>query len=532
MSDKKQDKTASARAKDAKISRREALGLGSAAIAGAALMGSGLIGSDLAKAQEMDHSGHNMRGSHAGGGTVKKARVRGKKGTYSYPRGNDFYARSVDDWDGFEPGRPGEHYTPVVVPNGVTLPHKIVDGVKIFHMVVEEFLHEFAPGLKAICWGFNKQVSGPVIEAVEGDRIRIYVTNKLNTKTSVHWHGLLLPSGMDGVGGISQRKIRPGETYMYEWTINQYGTFMYHSHTDTMTQEGMGLTGMFIVHPRKETEKRADRDFVMLLGEYDIKPGTYRPDPNVFSGFNTLTFNGNCFPGTDPLIAKQGDKVRIRVGNLSAMNHHPVHLHGHAFQIVETDGGIIPPERRHPETSVLVSVGQARAVEFIADNPGDWAMHCHMTHHTMNQMGHGIPNVLGMQHGKLDNQMSKPVAHLYDHGGKGHGRDGIACPAHGDARKLHPHGRHTPGLTIISPWAVSLLCSRYANSWTAMTIPAGTTPPKAQRQPRPQKPICCAMASRFSCPQGSKNRKRKHAFHIMARHWCLAHSWSLSSSES
>ncbi len=271
---------------------------------------------------------------------------------------------------------------------------------------MEEFLHEFAPGLRALCWGYNKQLTGPVIEAVEGDRIRIYVTNRLNTKTSVHWHGLLLPSGMDGVGGLSHRKIKPGETFKYEWTINQYGTFMYHSHTDTMTQEGMGLTGMFIVHPRKETQPRPDRDFVLMMNEFDIKPGTYRPDPNVFSGYNTLTLNGKCFPGTSPLVAKLGDHVRIRVGNLSAMDHHPLHLHGHAFEVTETDGGIIPESRRQPDTTVLVSVGQTRAVEFIADNPGDWAMHCHMTHHTMNQMGHDIPNTVGIKPNRLDYRMA------------------------------------------------------------------------------------------------------------------------------
>ena len=280
------------------------------------------------------------------------------------------------------------------------------------------------PGLKAICWGYNGLVPGPVIEAVEGDKIRIYVTNRLNTKTSVHWHALILPSGMDGVGGLSQRKIKPGETFKYEWTINHFGTFMYHSHTDTMTQEGMGLTGMFIVHPRRPKEPRADRDFVIMMNEFDIKPGTYRPDPNVFSGYNTLTLNGRCFPGTEPLVAKQGDKVRIRVGNLSAMDHHPLHIHGHAFQVTETDGGAIPAERRWPETTVLVTVGQTRAIELIADNPGDWAMHCHMTHHTMNQMGHEIPNVIGMNHKKLDWKMNNIIPGYMTMGADGMGEMG------------------------------------------------------------------------------------------------------------
>ena len=264
-----------------------------------------------------------------------------------------------------------------------------------------------------------------MIEAVEGDRIRIYVTNKLNTKSSVHWHGLILPSGMDGVGGVSQRKIRPGETYKYEWTLNQYGTFMYHSHTDTMTQEGMGLTGMFIIHPRKETEKRPDRDFVVMLGEFDIKPGTYRPDPNVFSGYNTLTINGNCFPGTQAMVAKLDEKVRIRIGNLSAMDHHPMHLHGHAFEVVETDGGIIPQSGRHPETSVLVSVGQTRSIDFVADNPGDWLFHCHMTHHTMNQMGHDIPNTIGIKHDRLDHKMTNLLPGYMTMGATGMGEMGL-----------------------------------------------------------------------------------------------------------
>ncbi len=396
-----------------RMTRREALGVGAASLAGAAIA-SVMPGTvDKAQAQKMDHSGHDMKAmkmDHSGHDMSKmnmaRPKVTGKVGEYSIPTGNKFYARTVDQWEGWEPGMPGRDYTPVVIPNGSALPFKIVDGVKVFHMDVRETVHEFAPGLKAVCWGYNGQMPGPVVEAVEGDRIRIYVTNRLSTKTSVHWHAIILPHGMDGVAGLSHRKISPGETFKYEWTLNQHGTFMYHSHTDTMTQEGMGLTGMFIVHPRRPKEPRPDRDFVLLMNEFDIKPGTYRPDPNVFSGYNTLTLNGKVFPGTAPLVSKQGDKVRIRIGNLSAMDHHPLHLHGHAFEIVETDGGVIPVERRWPETTVLVSVGQTRAVELVADNPGDWAMHCHMTHHTMNQMGHEIPNTLGIKHQQLDWKMN------------------------------------------------------------------------------------------------------------------------------
>jgi len=304
------------------------------------------------------------------------------------------------------PGVPGKDYKPVIVPNGGKLPFRIVDGVKVFHMVVGEVKHEFAPGLTANCWGYDGRVNGTVIEAVEGDRVRIYVTNKLAAPTSVHWHGIYLPNGMDGVSGLNQPPIEPGETYKYEWTLRQHGTFMYHSHYDTMTQEGMGLAGSFIIHPRNpRDEDIVDVDYSLMLNEYSVKAGTARPNTNESSGFNVLTINGKVFPAIAPIVAKLGDKVRIRIGNLSAMDHHPIHLHGYRFKITATDGEKLPVTAQWPETSVLVAVGQTREIELIADAPGDWAMHCHMTHHIMNQMGHGIPNMVGVKSGDLDSKV-------------------------------------------------------------------------------------------------------------------------------
>lgn len=317
------------------------------------------------------------------------------------------------------PGEPGRDYTPVVVPNGWTLPYTVVDGVKVFHLVAEEVQNEFAPGLIATCWGYNGGVHGPVIEAVEGDRVRIFVTNKLQAATTVHWHGFLLPSGMDGVGGLSQRAIRPGETFMYEFTLVQHGTLMYHSHHDEMTQMGMGMTGMFIIHPRRLTGPRPDRDFAILLHEWRIEPGASRPDPNEMSDFNILTMNAKAFPGTRPLVARLGDRVRIRIGNLSAMSHHPIHLHGYNFLITETDGGSIPEAGRWPETTVLVPVGSTRTIEFTANNPGDWAMHCHMTHHLMNQMGERLTNMIGVDARGLDTQVRSLLPGYMTMGQKG-----------------------------------------------------------------------------------------------------------------
>ena len=310
------------------------------------------------------------------------------------------------DQTDYPPGEPGEDYTPVITPNGATLPHRVIDGVKIYHLVAEEVDHEFAPGLKAHCWGFNGQVHGPTIEAVEGDRVRIYVTNRLPEGTSIHWHGLLVPSGMDGVAGLSQRRIEPGETFKYEFKLRQNGTYMYHPHSDEMTQMALGMMGMFIVHPRNPTGPKADRDFALMLSEWRIDVGTMRPNPIEMTDFNVFTLNARAFPGTAPLVAKYGERVRIRFGNLSAMEHHPIHIHGVHWKVTGTDGGPIPESAQLWETTVLVAVGQTRTVEFIADNPGDWAMHCHMSHHTMNQMGHGVPNLVGVEKGNLDKKVN------------------------------------------------------------------------------------------------------------------------------
>jgi FtsP/CotA-like multicopper oxidase with cupredoxin domain len=321
------------------------------------------------------------------------------------------------------PGQPGRDYTPVVVPNGSKLPWKIVGGAKVFHMVAGEVDHELAPGLRAKCWGYNGRVHGPVIEAVEGDLVRIYVTNRLPEPTTVHWHGVLVPNGMDGVGGLTQKTIQPGETFKYEVVLRQSGTAMYHPHHDEMVQMALGLTGMFIIHPRRP-RRRVDRDFVIMLHEWRVDPGARRPNPNEMLEFNMLTMNGRAFPGTAPLVARTGDRVRIRLGNLSATDHHPIHLHGFRFRVTETDGGAVPESAQWPETTVLVPTGSTRTIEFTADEPGDWALHCHMTHHVMNQMGHGLPNMIGVKEGDLDERIRRLIPGYMTMGQNGEGEMG------------------------------------------------------------------------------------------------------------
>ncbi|MCB1149744.1 MAG: copper oxidase, partial [Chlamydiia bacterium] len=248
-------------------------------------------------------------------------------------------------------------YLPVTVPNGATLPYEVVDGVKEFHLVAEPIHQEFSPGITAECWGFNGRTPGPVIEAVEGDTVRIFVENRLPEATTVHWHGLILPNGMDGVAGLNMAPIPPGKTAVYEFPLVQSGTFMYHAHYDDIIQIGLGLTGFFIIHPREEEEK-VDRDFVIMLAEWQIPAGASRPDPMTMD-FNYFTFNGSLYPKTEPLVAKLGEKVRIRLGNLS-LHSHPIHLHGYEFFVTRSGGKRIPPSARWSEVTVNVPVGTTK----------------------------------------------------------------------------------------------------------------------------------------------------------------------------
>jgi FtsP/CotA-like multicopper oxidase with cupredoxin domain len=304
------------------------------------------------------------------------------------------------------PTPPAGPYSPVVTPNGSTMPWTLKDGVKEFRIVAEPVQREFAPGMIVDCWGYNGQSPGPTIEAVEGDRVRLFLTNHLPERTSVHWHGMLLPNGMDGVAGLVQPHIDPGETYVYELTLRQHGTLMYHPHSDEMVQMALGMMGFFVIHPRGAP--RVDRDFAIMLHEWAIAPGTSRPNPAVMTDFNTFTFNSRAWPGTSPLVAKVGDRVRVRLGNLS-MDSHPIHLHGHHFEVSGTDGGTVPPSARFREVTTNVPVGTTRDIEFVADNPGDWAFHCHKSHHTMNAMSHDLPNMIGVRAGDADAKLSSVV---------------------------------------------------------------------------------------------------------------------------
>lgn len=297
-------------------------------------------------------------------------------------------------------------FAPIITPNVGSLPWTWDGEIKVFHLIAEPIRREFAPGFWVHCWGYNGMSPGPTIEAVEGDRVRILVTNKLPEATSVHWHGLILPNGMDGVVGLTQKPILPGETFKYEFTLKQNGTFMYHPHADEMVQIAMGMMGFFIIHPRGDEEPPVARDFAIFLHEWRVPIGAETPIPFEMVDFNLFTFNSALYPTIESLVVKKGERVRLRFANVM-MSSHPIHLHGHEFVVTRRGARRLPLSAQYSEVTVTVAPGETRDIEFVADNPGDWALHCHKTHHMMNQMAHQLPNLLGIERGSLDEKIRR-----------------------------------------------------------------------------------------------------------------------------
>ncbi|MDQ2980386.1 MAG: copper oxidase [Acidobacteriota bacterium] len=301
--------------------------------------------------------------------------------------------------------RRGGGIVPFETPDVARLPWTMEGGAKVFHIVAEPVRTEFLPGRAVDGWGFNGSIPGPTVEVNQGDRVRFVVENRLPEVFSMHWHGLEVPIGMDGVPGISQDPIPPGGKFIYEFTLHQHGTFFYHTHMPM--QEMMGMIGFFIIHPRESYSPAVDRDFGILLQEWAILPNNTVPN-SLSMEFNWLTLNGKAGPATTPMLVRLGERVRIRFVNLG-MDHHPMHLHGNTFWVTGNEGARIPRPAWQPGNTVLVGVAQARDIEFDARFPGDWMVHCHLPHHMMNQMvsmvgpmaraGRGMPTGMGMQEG-------------------------------------------------------------------------------------------------------------------------------------
>lgn len=353
-------------------SRRTFLQNGAIATTGLLAAGTSAVAQDPQDRQEQEHAGHGQEPEYARdrpspGGPVGSPTDRGKLVPGLIKAGEPPVRVITPDLD-----RPEDR-----------LAWKMVDGAKEFHLHCRHTRREFLPGFEYDVWGFNGGMPGPTIEAVQGDRVRIVVHNDLPESTGIHWHGLEIPAGMDGVPGLTQPPLKPGEAQAFEFTLHQSGTFFYHSH-DGM-QDGIGMVGLFLIHPKIALYPPVDRDFALIIQEWAILPGSTIPN-TMSMEFNLFTLNGRAAPYVTPMVCKLGERVRIRMVNFSGIDHHPMHLHGLTFWVTGTEGGRIPETAWIPGNTVLIGVAQAREIEFIANNPGDWMLHCHMFHHVMNFM--------------------------------------------------------------------------------------------------------------------------------------------------
>ena len=266
------------------------------------------------------------------------------------------------------------------------LPFTLDNGVKVFHLVAEPVKQVIVPGRTFDLWGFNGSAPGPTIQANEGDRVRIVFDNHLPEPTAIHWHGLELPIEMDGVPGVGQKPVMPGERFVYEFPLHQNGTFFYHPHM--AMQEMVGMLGGFIIHPKTAYTPHVDKDYLIALQEYAVLPNSSIPN-SMNMEFNWLVFNGKSGPDATPLVIRQGERVRIRMINMG-MDHHPVHLHGFTFWETGREAARQQESAWMRGNTVLVGVAQAKDIEFVADRAGDWMLHCHLPHHMMNQMSSSV----------------------------------------------------------------------------------------------------------------------------------------------
>jgi manganese oxidase len=313
-----------------------------------------------------------------------------------------------------EHSRPGQ---PVIVetPDIPNLPFTMDNGVKVFNLIAQPVKREIVPGRVIDAWGYNGTTPGPTIQVNNGDRVRIVLENRLPEPTSMHWHGFEIPIAMDGMPYISQKPIPPGGKYVYEFTLHQEGTFFYHSHG--AMQEMMGMLGMFIMQPKQAHAPRVDHDFGLVLQEWALLPNNSVPNTANME-FNWLTINGRSGPSATPLLVRLGSRVRIRFVNIG-MDHHPMHLHGHTFWTTGTEGGRQPESTWTSGNTVLVGVAQARDVEFVANNPGDWMLHCHLPHHMMNNMSDLISERMMTTSALSSEQAQKQMELMAKQGGHG-----------------------------------------------------------------------------------------------------------------
>ena len=262
---------------------------------------------------------------------------------------------------------------------------RIENGVKVFDIEASVIRWTILDGVEVDAYAFNRLVPGPRLQLVEGDRVRINFRNALPESTTVHWHGLIVPNEMDGPAEITQKPVPPGGSYRYEYTVQQSGTFFYHTHDHADRQQAFGLYGALLIEPRGSTEPRADLEYTIQLQEWLKRRWLTYPAMLMEGALpNFFTINGKAYPSTDVIRMKVGQTVKLRFIGTNNNFIHPMHVHGGPFEVVALDGVTLPPTARYLADTVNVGPGQRWDVIWKARRIGKWLVHCHIPHHTTN----------------------------------------------------------------------------------------------------------------------------------------------------
>ena len=287
----------------------------------------------------------------------------------------------------------GHSMEPITAPNvqpatetqgGQPLAYREENGVKVFELTTKAVQWPILDGVSVTAFTYNGTVPGPMIRVTEGDQVRIVLKNELPEPTTIHWHGVEVPNAMDGVPGVTQDPVQPSETFTYEFTAKPAGTFMYHSHFEGDVQVNAGLYAPFIIDSKESEDTPPAVDKVLMISESLMRGGqTFAPMPMSGMEPNFFTINGKAFPSTETITVPKGERVRLRLIGIGQFVH-PMHLHGVPFKIVATDGHPVPEAAQLTKDTVSVAPGERYDIEFVASEPGQWMLHCHILHHTTN----------------------------------------------------------------------------------------------------------------------------------------------------
>ena len=265
--------------------------------------------------------------------------------------------------------------------NAVLEPEILADGTKHFELTASIVDWEVAPGEIVQAWAYNGIVPGPRINVEVGDTVEFELTNDLPIGTDIHWHGIDVPNEMDGVAPITQELVEAGATFTYRFTVTEPAIGMYHAHAHGHVAIPNGLFGTFYAGTVGDV---AGTTISGIEVPADVEITQDIPMVVNDAGVIGLTLNGKSFPATEPIVANEGDWLRITYFN-EGLQAHPMHLHGFEQLVIAKDGE--PLDAPYAADTILVGPGERYTVLVHADVAGTWVWHCHILNHVESDEG-------------------------------------------------------------------------------------------------------------------------------------------------